>query len=295
MKPERIAELRAAYAACTTERARAEHEAHVLLEIRREHEDEREWSRIIHQASEVLGTSIYELRARRQLFTYGDLSEPLWDHVDGDMSIKTAVELVRHARKIRVAPEPTAAVVARVVAEYYARPFVRTQANGKVTRHHAAPGATNGTEKAPRTAAAPAGASGHVFLKIRELCVEYARSRAPDHDADTIDSEVRRLETDLKVALENFADRLQTLRKNAPLRAVLGRRQIVAACQALLIDPPRDIRNVSAAWKAKAKRQFRNLARECHPDTHGGSESLRERYEAVVAAWNFLRDLIESH
>lgn len=290
VSPERAEALRREYASCSTARARAEFESMVLLEVRRG-APTGDWHEYNTRVAQMLGETIYAVKMRRQLLLKGDAGEPLWELIDRDLPLSAALDIVRKAKAARIQAEPMMTAVRRVAAEYQARPAARTLPGNKVTR--AASPAERKTSKASVGQTNLKRGPDTLLAQVRELCREYARSRLPDHGADVVDAEVRRLETDLKVVVEQFEVRVRALHRREPLHLVLNRRQVKSLCEILLLDPPKNMQAISEAWKAKAKRQFRTLARQCHPDTHGGSETLRARYEAVVAAWEKLRSLTE--
>lgn len=319
---ERAAEARKNHEASTTERQRAEIEAVFLADLRRFSPDLLAGKPYSAVVAHLLGLPMGAVRNRQHLTSLGDVTDPLWDLIDnGDLTISTAVLLVRRAKEIKVSPETTAAAVRRAIAEYYARPFSKSLSSGKVIRFNGvspkAPGSPvpplaparrqnkpppepeRHVPDAPKPAAQPAAAATQpqqddLWARIREMCADYARKRLPDYEAEQIAPELQRLDTDLKIVFEQFADRIRTKRRETPLKVVITRRQVTEACRTLLIDPPKEVTKIPASFFLKAHRQFKILAREYHPDTNGGGEAARPRFEAVMASWRVLQTFQET-
>jgi hypothetical protein len=309
-----MTELRTDYDAATTERRRAEIETEILVEIRRS-TPELLGSHVPRAAiADVLGVREGPVEERRYLVLRGELAEPLWSLIDeGDMTLHTAVELLRRAKSIKVHPETTHSALKRAIAEYYALPYARSLANGKVTRHgtperRGRPQVTE-NKKVPRKPperppTAPASVETHVrelpeptasgsnvdfWRQMRATCTDYARSRLPEVEYEQIEPHLRGLEADLKTAFEQFYEAVRRVGRTPSLRVEITRRQFTDACRALTLDPPRDIQRIPPQFFETARRQFKRLAREYHPDTSSGGEATRSRYEAVVAAWRTLQ------
>jgi hypothetical protein len=307
MRPDVAARLRAEIAAAKTQREIAAVEAAAWLELR---SYARDTGTEIGPPREAIGTffasaSIRAVEDRRALFMTGDLAEPLWPLLEADLTLTTAVLLIREAKAIRIPPETLPAALRRAIAEYYSRPYQRELGGGKVTRFTTptgspgAPGrpsrprrASNGSASRKHSMASGMDVPSDFWKDLRSMCLEYATRRLPGHMPEDIEDAVRTLETDVKVAFEQYTARLR--RAQDPMRTVLSRRHIAEACRVLLIDPPKSLANVPRDYQTKAQGQFKRLAREYHPDTHGGSESTRRQYEAVVAAWNTLREFFRT-
>jgi hypothetical protein len=305
MDSPRLKELREQHAAAQTERERAGIESNVLTEIRRLHNG------LLPDSprtliARVLEVSPYVIEHRRALLMVGDLADPLWELLDADLTLRAATDLVRRAKHVRVPPETTASALRRAIAEYYALPITRALPNGKLTRHASTaeqrigrPPGRRSTPKpeapkaqprrAPEPRAIPSVSADDFWKHLRGMCAEYARSRLPDHSDEQIDADLRILETDLKVVFEQFTDRVRNKLRDTPLTVVVARRQLTESCRVLLLDPPRDMQKPPPAFFEKAKRQFKVLAREYHPDTSTGGEATRPQFESVMNAWNVLQ------
>jgi len=305
MDTPRLRALQEQHAAAQTDRERATIESNVLMEIRRIHNGLLPDSPRA-MIARALDVSPYVIEHRRALLIVGDLADPLWELVDGDLTLGAAVDLVRRAKHVRIPPETTAHALRRAIAEYYALPITRSLPNGKVTRHASTaeqrigrPPGRRSTPKpeaqrpqprrAPEQRTAPSVSADDFWKHLRSMCSEYARSRLPDHSDEQIDADLRILETDLKVVFEQFGDRVRNKLRDTPLTVVVARRQLTEACRVLLLDPPRDMQKPPPVFFEKAKRQFKVLAREYHPDTSTGGEATRPQFESVMNAWNVLQ------
>ena len=296
MTPEREQDLRTLHAAAATQREMATVESEVWMEHRRDARDRAEDPGNPAPAiARFLNVPLYVVDARRRLLLAGDLADPLWGLLEGDLTLATAVRLLRCAQTRRVPPERLSQSLRRAIAEYYALPEQRRLDNGKVSRR--GPQRPRGQAKKdrpqpdkPREVKKPEEPAGGDFWKhLRSMCSEYARSRLPDHSDEQVDADLRILEADLKVVFEQFTDRVRNKLRDTPLTVVVARRQLTEACRVLLLDPPKDRQKPPPAFFEKAKRQFKVLAREYHPDTSTGGEATRPQFESVMNAWNVLQ------
>ena len=298
MTPEREQDLRTLHAAAATQREMATVESEVWMEHRRDARDRAEDPGNPAPAiARFLNVPLYVVDARRRLLLAGDLADPLWGLLEGDLTLATAVRLLRCAQTRRVPPETLSQSLRRAIAEYYALPLQRHLGNGKVSRHGPqrprGTGRTSGRtarEHPKRVAPDPKpSGDGDFWKNLRSMCSEYARSRLPDHSDEQVDADLRILEADLKVVFEQFTDRVRNKLRDTPLTVVVARRQLTEACRVLLLDPPKDRQKPPPAFFEKAKRQFKVLAREYHPDTSTGGEATRPQFESVMNAWNVLQ------
>ena len=312
-------DLRVEYEAATTERRRAEIESEILVEIRRSAPELLNTKVPRAAIAAMLGVREGPVEERRYLILRGELAEPLWSLLDhGDMTLHTAVELLRRAKSLKVHPETTHSALKRAIEEYYALPFARSLANGKVTRHasperRGRPPIADNRKPPRRTPERPpvppvsspeeyvpelpeptaAGNNVDFWRQMRATCTDYARSRLPGIEYEQIEPHLRGLEADLKTAFEQFYEAVRRVGRTPSLRVEITRRQVADACRALTIDPPRDMQRIPPQFFETAKRQFKRLAREYHPDTSSGGEATRPRYDAVVAAWRTLQQFKE--
>lgn len=61
------------------------------------------------------------------------------------------------------------------------------------------------------------------------------------------------------------------------------------ACEALGLFP----RNRIPVDFQEARKKFKSLATQFHPDRNDGSEDMRKQYQAAVEAWEIVKDYME--
>jgi curved DNA-binding protein CbpA len=54
------------------------------------------------------------------------------------------------------------------------------------------------------------------------------------------------------------------------------------------VEPPKRGRRFTDAAMKEARKAYRSFARHYHPDRHGGDETLRPQFEAVIHAWTVI-------
>ena len=230
--------------------------------------------------------------ARANLRFSGPAAAPLWERVDGPdrLALHAATTVLRRA-KLRAAASatPLDAAVRAELAEYETWPLLRmadgTSYRKRPSRHRrgTAPStaSTNGTVDATRERWATVRAAvwravdgellGVVDLRTRELLRSQVEAELSSLVA-LLGARIRR---------EREASSLNGAAPPAPNGS--GRRALRAACAVLSVDPPRTAARVDHETYRAAKKNYRALVREYHPDA-SGTEGTRERYQAVVEA-----------
>ncbi len=271
-------ELRAEWLAATTERARAEVEERMWQQSRGQDrkKNPRYW---IHQYMPEIAVNAIE--KRRRVFTAGGLSEPLWARIDGPdkMAVHTAGRLISEARRrARIDNSANEQGLAAVLADYDKLPSYLGP-DGKTTYHKHA------------SRRQKAAGDRQNWLRVREAIRALVDHELAKHSDASMRAILRgQLETEIDGLVKLLTRRVQRAVEdskaahnsvassaNAALNA--ERRSLKAACDTLSIDRPRN-GIVDRALLLRAKKNFRALAKEHHPD-HGGST---ERYQAVVEA-----------
>jgi hypothetical protein len=286
-----LAELIRDHASADTERARAEIELEMWQlygkdEVRTEKRDRSDY------VASVLGVSRYPIAQRQRLLGYGDAFEVLWQRVDDDMMLRTACEIAHTVKKIKARGESEREVLARVLAEYDARPNVY-HVNGKIVRRPSwlKAKAQEFTQRERESRAQTP--EGRFWTEHRALVRGYVEERLVGQSDMDITNEVERLETDLKVVFAEFHSRLDWKKRRVPLAVAITRRALVEACRTLHLDPPKSTTEAPGeAFFKTAQRRFKELAREYHPDRHG-SDATRPQFEAVMEAWRVIQDYRE--
>lgn len=249
--------------------------------------DRRDW------VAHLTGAKAARIDRRSRLFHPGPITDPLWERVNRNlMPVGTAVRLLKDALQIaarRHAKSETAVshALAEVLKQYDNQPGMSVMADGTVTRRrtpysirvrHEPRSRRPVEEETERTLWADLRETMHRMIGLKLVGVA------------TEDIEVQRLvqgmERDVKVLFDDFQQRFYRVQKNAKRAgetvAMLSRASVVKACRTLAMDPPPTGKPVDL--KA-ANKQKRRLAAQYHPDTHGGDQTTRSLYEAVLAAY----------
>lgn len=296
MDTRRKDDLIAMHRAATSERERAEIEVRIWTELRPHGLDTRQVRREQFVVG-ILGDSVSatDIDSRIRLYSCGDTADPIWPRVDGDMLLRGGLHLMQRAKKTKGPGENIYQAVARVLAEYDALPHVRRVQGGKVVRQQSS---TRLVRERPRgvrsrTKADPVDAERAFWQSLRAIIGPEFQRRMVGQSEMVVSRELTRFETELKVLFQQAAARASQQR-NGALSETLLRRRLGSACEALKIDPPTRGTRPGPEFFRKAQKQFKALAREYHPDSHGGSDVTRPLYDAVVQAWNVLRDYEEA-
>jgi hypothetical protein len=269
----RFDELRAEWAAATTERQRATVEDLMWKQapVGQRKGDPYKWIRAYLSDR----ASSHAISCRRRCFTASSLADPLWDRIDGDekMSYSTASRLLSEARKIGIVGKTPAEALAETLREYDKFDEVAV-VNGKKARRR-----SNDKQKSARN-------RRHWDLLRRAIHFVVAHELNGVADPETratlrsqIEVEISGLIGLLIRRVHKVGEDSKTARNGVKSAVNAERRSLKAACDILSIDRPKS-GIVDHATLVKAKKNFRALAKEHHPD-HGGS---RERYQAVIEA-----------
>lgn len=106
------------------------------------------------------------------------------------------------------------------------------------------------------------------------------------------------IKTDFLLEVDTALRRLQKRAREGRQRnvsAATARKELVAACEVLNVDPPKRGRKFGATAYNSARQAYRAFARSYHPDQRGGHESMRPQYEAVVDAWSTIENYQREH
>lgn len=243
----------------------------------------------------ILGGSHQDYEQRFILLNAGEAGAPFWSRLDsGEMSLYTAVRLYREA-KSRAHRSRTGLpeAVIYVLAEYDALPVSYLPGGGFVRKKTA--------KKIPRPVTPPprkpvTESSKAFFVAVRQLASDYLAMRLKGLDEIVAEKLWREFEAELNALLEEFAKKVY--RTNLAERRIheaeteVNRPLIVKACRILCMDPPRPGAPID---RAHAKKNKAKLVRLYHPDAHGGDESMRPQYEAVLEAWSVVERYVEQH
>lgn len=276
-----VDELVALYQQATTEKQKAEVEAKVWAAAP---PDMRKSFNRKDYLSLALNVNKYEPGCRQAVLSLGVAGDELWDRIhSGKLSLNAASKLAAKARKLRSLP--LAEAVKSVLKEYDDLPNV-CWVGGIPTRRPA----LRKTDK--RTAAAEANERSF-WESYRGLVEPYVKGRLKNTDPLKAEVLWRAFEKDFRILLDDFQRRLSRVEQEAREGVEAARKQVTRvklldACNALHMDPPRLGEPVDLKMAAQQKKR---LVRLYHPDAHGGDESTRPEYEAVLAAF----DSVESY
>ena len=238
----------------------------------------------------LLGGSSRQIRERAYLMRADETAE-LWRRIENEgMLTTTATRLHREARanaeRHRI---PLGDALYLVLQEYDKLP-TRKAPGGRTIRQRN-PSKLSRTKqkqiKNERRKAAKIRRNGEAFwMELRDTLREYITAQLPDGETIEIEPVWRALEADLKVVIDDFQARLYRLRREQrEALEPVKRRKLCTACQILHLDPPTKNKPLNMT---EVRRQKRVLARAYHPDAHGGDDSMRAQYEAVLDAYRVI-------
>lgn len=229
-------------------------------------------------------SSRYHIEQRGRLLR---APQELWDRVEAGMPLRTAVVVLTRARKRKMDGTDSLEVCVQLELEAYDKiPNTVCLPDGTVIRKRAMDALPQRkppmesplgkkSQGRPRSAAS-------FWNKLRREVADYAAERLRGVSEVVADQLWRSLERDLNVLLDDWQKRLyQERHRNSLPVVVVGRKTIVEFCRTLHLDPPAMGGLVDLA---QAKRRWKRLANEYHPDRRG--ESTRHIFEAVKAAWD---------
>lgn len=231
----------------------------------------RNQGRFLHS---VFGGSIFKHRERAYLLkAHG--SKDLWRRIDHEgMPISTATRLHREARAYATDKSiPLVDALAKVLQVYDALP---PRKNGRRRKHL--------RKTKTKTKAAPNVET--FWSELRESIRAHVAKKLPDADFIEVDPLWREFEIELQAVIDSFKNRLRYRQKyQEDTHRPIQRRKLREACEILHMDPPTKARPLDLN---RARKQKRLLARTYHPDAHGGDDSMREHYEAVLDAYRVI-------
>ena len=241
----------------------------------------------------LLGASQRSFEARLALRLAQPDSEPIWARIDGDekMLLETASQILSRARIRTIADNilrPEA--IQRELAEYDSWPLVRAP-DGKTFRKRPARvrrGMGNG--QGHRTTSSKDHWPG-VRAAIWRL-VDHELAGVPEHERTQLRNQV---EVEVRTMMDLIGNRIRQAKKNVTLNGTPvpiahddSRAKLREACELLSVDPPKRSKPIDHVTYMKAKGNFRKLVREYHP-TNSGTDSTRDRYQAVVEAMGLIQ------
>lgn len=254
---------------------------------------------------DVTGGSTREFILRGQLHNAGVVADPLWERAEKDYTLVTCVDLLRTARRTSTSStqEALRTALAAAMNEYDSRPHLRHLVGGKIARTRsptrlpttpdvpALPAASEATRQDTRKSSEGIDTARVFWDELRRHVIGYITPKlvgAPELIREKLYGE---LETDLKVLLDGFQQKLQRAVKYGNGTVEIYRKQVLEACRALTLEPPKLGQPVDLK---EARRKQRRLAALYHPDTHKGDDSMRALYVGVMQAFDVLEQYNEN-
>jgi hypothetical protein len=243
----------------------------------------------------LLGVSTYDLTMRARLQSNRKDIEILWDRLEKDMTLSSAVDLLKAAKTDTIHHGGTIIdALSAVVTAYDKRPYVVLLENNKVARLNA-PNRKNknhavtdkaATEEPPEDLGEPGESVDQlVFWKtIRKSISDYCDVRLANFDSLEKAAIKRDIEAELKTVVKGLQVRIHMRTNRQQTR--ISFQDVVRACGVLAMDPPA---RGQLPDEEIAKKRKRQLAKEYHPDSSGDS-SRQELLQGVLEAYNLIVD-----
>jgi hypothetical protein len=268
-------ELVEAWRSATTERERARLESTIFRTVPREDRRKtRTNGSIASVVGPILNHSEYLITLRLRLLRAG--VEAIWERIDGpeQMPMRTAVRLLNQARVRGHAQNLMFDEAFRQELDEYDNLEVCSRVQGRPFRKK-----PMGPRKTARAT------WGSVRAAVRAL-VERELRGVNERARERLE---KQMDVEIDTLFEALTARVHRAKKAGDTQDVLpqavrtDRNHLRAACQTLGIDPPKPGKEANGS---AAKKNFRRLVHECHPDVAG--DAGRPQYEAVVAAYRYI-------
>ncbi len=227
---------------------------------------------------DLLGVGQNALDARFQLLRLGDAADPLWQRVEKDMTLETALHLLRSAKS-------SGATLEEVISAYdeaAKKPgAVRSIGEGKtvVVGFKFVRPSEPTTKKGARA----------FNSSVRALVTAYLNSELEDQPEAVRESLADDLFFGLRVLLDDLNAAVAKKRKESKdEKEVLQHptlRQVKEACNVLGVP----VNRTGQFDMAEAKRKYRKMAATFHPDRNTNPDVVKQ-YHAVNEAWNLLKE-----
>lgn len=244
--------------------------------------------------TDVTKDSARAVESRLTIFGEPEAAE-LWERVERDqMPLTTATERLKEANIVVAATGvPLAVALTARLKEYDTWPLHHTK-RGQPFRKKP-PSRFEDLSKVhvtPTAKSSRASDSDRSFwARLRPQLSDFAASRLKGADPIVAERLYREFERDLKVLFDEFQSRVFRFRSQAKtdqmLNVTVKFPQVQRACLALCMDHPT---RGHPADLDRARIQKKKLARLYHPDTTGGDEGTRAKYEEAINAYSVLED-----
>jgi hypothetical protein len=276
--------LKARWSFATTQRERAVLERKMWdLGIRDAKTSAGGCSRWIH---ETLNTPLRGCEGRTSLLIALPHSEALWKRVDGPehLLLESADKILSRSRLRMVAESVTLVeAIDRELAEYDTYPTLVKTPEGNYRKRpgvrRGLGGSARSTKIGSRERWNTVRAALWQVLDSELLCVTNAHTRGKlrSQAEAEIDGVLRVLQTRIQAA-----KRSPDTNDDPLVRVETSRKELARACRVLSVDPPTRNKRVDHKIYMVAKKNFRKLVKQYHPDVSGSDSA--EQYDEIVKA-----------
>lgn len=236
----------------------------------------------------------HDHRKRAYLYNAGPAADILWERVERDYALNTAVYILQAAKKTRLDLSENALreAIATGIREYDSRPQKRILQSGKVARARS-PIRLPTLQEAikPFRRKKPPVDAREFWDELRKLIASHVGPRLATTPKLMQDRLYKEFEMDLKVLIDAMQNKITRLSKQDGGILEVHRKHVTEACRTLSMDPPKPNKPVDLT---QARKLQRKLARHYHPDTNGGDASLSSLYQQVMKAYETLEEYNES-
>ena len=264
----RIDALKERYPTLTSQKDKAEAEADIWNAVPTH---ERSSGGIGGHLSKVLGTSVYEISLRHSVWRAGSAADPVWERLDGEMTLSTARTVLKKARA-RARTEGTLRNAILREMEDYDRSDGNKLGSGKTSR---------------RAYQERDGESRKFWSSLRTTVTDWFKSTLREDVPKTeTDRLVKEFLVDVDIVFRDHQLRLGRTAAQQEEKKKVGRKAVLSACQTLGVDPPGVGKRPDMI---QAKKKMRSLGREYHPDRNPGDPNVSNLFHEVMEAWETIQ------
>ena len=224
---------------------------------------------------------------RSAILMRGEPAQILWQYIDDKrITLRSAFRLLKLADQGKKSLD-------ELIAEYLAMPdttvrdgqiYRRRRRSAKQTVAETAPASTPPPPRAVAESDVDVGADDwRTARRTFEAVINHRIAGIAEPRRTHLRQEFK-MEVDLLI--ESISRQIYREKNSAAER--LRYRDLVEACQALNVKPPRRGNPIDPKTKTEACRNYRKFARYYHPDLRGGDETYRHLLERVVRAWDVI-------
>jgi len=218
--------------------------------------------------------------ARQRLQNGGDVVGPVWDLIDGPehMTLQSGARILSSARQAAKINHTTVEEeVAKAIKSYLSlTKFVL--GDGRTFRRMARD-ANRLSARRDNWGSVRAAIKRIVYAELDSIADANAKSRLRSQ----IEVEISSLVHILTARVRRVKETASLDKSPARVSDKKLRQRLREACQLLSVDAPAPGHPVDLLTYQKAKKNYRSLVKEYHPDT-SGTEDTRESYQAVIDA-----------